>query len=193
MPGSSVAGHYSTSGTTVRSSRGTTRPAGQRDATRPAGTLTSADRAADKRNSPSADRVADEERGGVSRSGEGLWGLGRGLDTCPARSSRGTTRPAEQRFVPRGALLDQRNYGALLDQRNNAGHYSTSGTTRGTTRPAKTHTPADRVADEDLSWLLDNAEVSRREGISESADSQLVGNNDLLVLADAILALGQLP
>ncbi len=49
----------------------------------------------DQRNPPSADRVADEERAAVSRSGEGSRGLGRGLDTCPAPSSRGTTRPAE--------------------------------------------------------------------------------------------------
>ena len=85
-------------------SRGTTRPAEGRGTTRPAEPHTS------------ADRVADEERGGVSRSGEGLWGLGLGLDTCPAPPSRGTTRPAEG---------------------------------RGTTRPAEPHTSADRVADEE--------------------------------------------
>lgn len=36
---------------------------------------------------------------------------------------------------------------------------------------------------------LDNAEVARREGISESANSQRVQHNDLRVLADAITAL----
>lgn len=40
---------------------------------------------------------------------------------------------------------------------------------------------------------LDNAEVARREGISPSANSQRVINNDLRVVADAITALGDLP
>ena len=66
----------------ARSSPGTTRPAEPQGPTRPA-------------DPPTADRVADEERGGVSRSGDSPRRLGRGLDTCPARSSRGTTRPAE--------------------------------------------------------------------------------------------------
>ena len=74
----------------ARSSRGTTRPAEVRALL-------------DQRDPPPADRVADEERGGVSRSGDGLWGLGCGLDTCPARSSRGTTRPAEGRCTTRPA------------------------------------------------------------------------------------------
>lgn len=39
----------------------------------------------------------------------------------------------------------------------------------------------------------DNAEVARRESISESANSQRVINNDLRVLADAIEALSALP
>ena len=58
-----------------------------------------------QRNSASADRVGREERAAVSRSREGLRGLGRGLDTCPARSSRGTTRPAGARGNPRPAGL----------------------------------------------------------------------------------------
>ena len=40
---------------------------------------------------------------------------------------------------------------------------------------------------------LDNAEIAEREGISESANSQRVRNNDLRPLMDAILALGRLP
>ena len=72
----------------------------------------------DQRDPPPADRVADEERGGVSRSGEGLWGLGRGLDTCPARSSRGTTRPAEQRGTTRPA--EQRGTTRRAELRLNA-------------------------------------------------------------------------
>lgn len=39
----------------------------------------------------------------------------------------------------------------------------------------------------------DNAETARRQGISPSANSQRVANNDLRVLADAIVALGRLP
>ena len=39
----------------------------------------------------------------------------------------------------------------------------------------------------------DNAEVARLEGITESANSQRVRNNQLRVLADAIAALGELP
>ena len=127
-------GHYSTSGDT-----GTTRPAERRGATRPAKPRASADRVADQRNSPSADRVADEERGGVSRSGEGLRGVGWGLDTCPARPSRGTTRPAEIR-----ALLDQRNVGAQLDQRNSPS--------------------ADRVADEERGGVSRSGEGLRGLG-----------------------------
>ena len=94
----------------ARSSPGTTRPAevpallGQR------------------RNSSSAHRVADEERGGVSRSSDSPRRLGRGLDTCPARSSPGTTRPAEPQLLRRRALLDQRNHSSFV-----AGHYSTNG------------------------------------------------------------------
>ncbi|MGV8844981.1 SatD family protein [Tessaracoccus sp.] len=40
---------------------------------------------------------------------------------------------------------------------------------------------------------LDNAAVARSEGITESANSQRVGNNNLRVLADAIHALELLP
>lgn len=40
---------------------------------------------------------------------------------------------------------------------------------------------------------LDNHEVAAREGISASANSQRVTNNDLRVIADAITALGRLP
>ena len=40
---------------------------------------------------------------------------------------------------------------------------------------------------------LDNAEVAGREGITPSANSQRVNNNDLRVLADAIQALWRLP
>lgn len=40
---------------------------------------------------------------------------------------------------------------------------------------------------------LDNTTVAEREGISASANSQRVKNNNLRVLADAIAALGQLP
>lgn len=40
---------------------------------------------------------------------------------------------------------------------------------------------------------LDNAQVARSEGISESANSQRVQHNDLRVLADAITALHGLP
>ena len=40
---------------------------------------------------------------------------------------------------------------------------------------------------------LDNAEIAKAEGISESANSQRVLNNDLRPLADAIDALGSLP
>lgn len=40
---------------------------------------------------------------------------------------------------------------------------------------------------------LDNAEVARKEGISDSANSQRVRNNELRVLADAIAALHVLP
>lgn len=39
----------------------------------------------------------------------------------------------------------------------------------------------------------DNATTARRQGISPSANSQRVANNDLRVLADAIVALGGLP
>ena len=93
MPGSSVAGHYSTSGKT-----GTTRPAEQRGTSRPAeGRGTPATRPA---GPPSADRVGREERAAVSRSGDGPQGLGCGLDTCPAPPSRGTTRPAGLRCNP---------------------------------------------------------------------------------------------
>ena len=103
----------------ARTSRGTTQPAGHGHYSTSGD---SADRVADQRNSPSADRVADEVRGGVSRSGESPQELGRGLDTCPARSSRGTTRPAGLRGVSRPAEL------------------------RGTTRPAETHTSAGRAS-----------------------------------------------
>ena len=74
----------------ARSSRGPTRPAEPQGTTRPA-------------DPPTADRVADEERGGVSRSGDSPRRLGRGLDTCPARTSRGTTRPAEPQGTTRPA------------------------------------------------------------------------------------------
>ena len=40
---------------------------------------------------------------------------------------------------------------------------------------------------------MDNAEVARTEGISESANSQRVRNNELRVLAEAVAALHMLP
>ena len=114
VPGSFLAGHYSTSGTTRHySTNGTT------------GHYSTSG------NPPSADRVADEERGGVSRSGDSPRKLGRGLDTCPARPSPGTTRPTE----PQGA-----------------------------TRPAGTHTSADRVADEERGGVSRSGDSPRRPG-----------------------------
>ena len=152
MPGSYLAGHYSTSGDSAdrvadeerggvsRSGEGSCGPAGGLD-TCPArssrGTTRPAEVRAllDQRDPPPADRVADEERGGVSRSGDGLWGLGCGLDTCPARSSRGTTRPAGQRGTTRPAEQ------------------------RGTTRPAEPPS-ADRVADEERGGVSRSGEGS---------------------------------
>ena len=60
-----------------------------------------ADRVADGRNSTPADRVGREERAAVSRSRHSPHRPRRGLDTCPTRSSPGTTRPAEPQGTTR--------------------------------------------------------------------------------------------
>ena len=120
MPGSFVAGHYSTSGIpgnystngdsadrvadeerggVSRSGEGSCGPVGGLD-TCPAPSSRGTTRPAETHRP--ADRVADEERGGVSRSRNGSQGLGRGLDTCPARSLPGTTRPAGPSSLPSG-------------------------------------------------------------------------------------------
>ena len=133
----------------------------------------------DQRNSQSADRVADEERGGVSSKGaafgltggggkpRGGWALS--LDRGGARGAfesdlvrvcgdlAGVSTRA--RLVPRRALLDQREHGAILDQRD-YGALPLLG--------QRNSQSADRVGDEERGGVSRSGDGSRGLGRGQS-------------------------